>query len=179
MGRKESKAWDCIHSLCAANKMEEQNLYKRARLLLSSYSGLCWSRAAWDTLAKDPLSVEDAMCTHLAFQYLRDYSEDETKQEFITRVSNLMDVRVLQDIVNHTLMRVREFPVFGKIHFEILNKCYLSSIGYQEDDILFELDIERSRYYDRKKEAIMLFGIVFWASALPHYEELIKAVRSA
>ncbi len=179
MGRKESKAWDCIHSFCATNKMDEQNLYKRARLLLSSYGGLCWSRSAWDVLTKDPFSTEDALCAQLAFHYLRNYSEDETKQEFITRVSNLMDVRVLQEIVNHTLLRVREFPVFGKIHFEILNKCYFSSVGYQEDDILFDLDIERSRYYDRKKEAIMLFGIVFWTSALPHYEELIKTVRSA
>lgn len=129
MGRKESRAWDCIHSFCATNKMDEQNLYKRARLLLSSYGGLCWSRSAWDVLTKDPFSTEDALCTQLAFHYLRNYSEDETKQEFITRVSNLMDVRVLQEIVNHTLLRVREFPVFGKIHFEILNKCYLSSVG--------------------------------------------------
>ncbi len=77
-------------------------------------------------------------------------------KEFITRVSNLMDVRVLQEIVNYTLLRVREFPVFGKLHFEILNRCYLSSVGYQEDDILFELEIERSMYYDRKKEILWI-----------------------
>lgn len=179
MGRKESKAWDSIHSLCAAHHLEEQNLYKRARLLLSSCGSLCWSRPNGYEFAKDPFADKEALNTHLAFDYLRGFSETESKREFVTRVAKLMDVRLLQEIVNHALIRVREFPVFGKIHFEILSKCYLSSAGYREDDILFAMDIERSRYYDRKKEAIMLFGIAFWTSAIQHYEELIRSARSA
>ena len=179
MGRKESKAWDSIHSLCAAHHLQEQNLYKRARLLLSSYGSLCWSRLDRNESAKDPFTDEEALNTHLAFAYLKEFSDAESKRDFVTRIAKLMDVRLLQEIVNHALIRVKEFPVFGEIHFEILSKCYLSSVEYREDDILFAMDIERSRYYDRKKEAIMLFGIVFWTSAIQHYEELIKSARSA
>ena len=29
------------------------------------------------------------------------------------------------------------------------------------------LNMERSRFYDRKKESIMLFGISLWGSAIP------------
>lgn len=179
MGRKESKAWDCIHSLCAAHQLEEQNLYKRARLLLSSYNSLCWSQPNEDMLSIDSLAVENALNLRLAFRYLREFPGTENKRDFAASVAKLLDLRVLQEIVNHTLLRVREFPVFGKVHFEILNKCYICSVEYHEDDILLALEIERSSYYDRKKEAIMLFGIVFWTTALQHYEELFKTLSVA
>jgi hypothetical protein len=29
------------------------------------------------------------------------------------------------------------------------------------------LNLERSRYYDRKKEAIMIFGLSLWGDAIP------------
>lgn len=53
------------------------------------------------------------------------------------------------------------------MYFEILSKCYLSKFKYTESEMLELLNMERSRFYDRKKESIMLFGISLWGSAIP------------
>ena len=179
MGRKESKAWVCIHSICAANQINEENLYQRSKLLLSSFSSLYWSRVPGRQWGERPMTCEDRFRLKEAFNYLKEFPATEEKQNFLVRITTYMDVGLLQEMVNHALLRVAEFPDFGKIHFDILSKCYISAVDYQEDDILFNLHMERSRYYDRKKEAIMLFGIAFWTIAIPNYEELLAPVRIA
>ena len=173
MGRKESKAWVCIHSICAAHQIDEGNLYKRSKLLLSSFSNLYWSRMPGNQWGERPMTYEERIRLKQAFSYLKDFPATEAKQNFLIRITTYMNVGLLQEMVNHALLRVAEFPDFGKTHFDILSKCYLSTVDYQEDEILFDLHLERSRYYDRKKEAIMLFGIAFWTTAIPNYEGLL------
>ncbi len=179
MGRKESKAWVCIHSICAAHHIDEENLCKRAKLLLSSFSNLYWSRVPGNRWGEKPMTYEDRIRLKEAFNYLKEFPATEEKQTFLIRITTYMDVGLLQEMVNHALLRVAEFPDFGKTHFDILSKCYLSSVDYQEDEILFELHLERSRYYDRKKEAVMLFGIAFWTVAIRNYEELLVPAHIA
>ena len=125
------------------------------------------------------MTCEDRFRLKEAFSYLKEFPATEEKQTFLMRITIYMDVGLLQEMVNHALLRVAEFPDFGRNHFDILSKCYISAVNRQEDDILFELHMDRSRYYDRKKEAIMLFGIAFWTIAIPNYEELLIPVRIA
>ena len=37
------------------------------------------------------------------------------------------------------------------------------------------LKLERSRYYDKQKEAILVFGLAFWGTAIPKYKKFIEA----
>ena len=38
-----------------------------------------------------------------------------------------MDEELLQEMVNHSLLRVAEFPDFGKTHFDILGELLLTN----------------------------------------------------
>lgn len=58
--------------------------------------------------------------------------------------------------------------------FEIISKCYLSRWKYTEDEMINLLNMERSRFYDRKKEAVMIFGIALWGTAIPQYREQLS-----
>ena len=52
----------------------------------------------------------------------------------------------------------------------------MDKFKYTESDLLELLSIERSTYYDRKKEAVYVFGISLWGDALPKMMKFIDEV---
>jgi hypothetical protein len=40
------------------------------------------------------------------------------------------------------------------------------------------LNLERSRYYDRKKEAIMIFGLSLWGDAIPKLKVFLNDTKA-
>lgn len=56
-------------------------------------------------------------------------------------------------------MRVRDYPCNGNLYCEILSKCYLTCFKYREPELLEILNMERSTFYDKKKEAVLVFGL--------------------
>ena len=42
------------------------------------------------------------------------------------------------------------------------------------NEMLEILNLERSRYYDRKKETVMIFAISLWGTAIPKYRRLMS-----
>ncbi len=66
------------------------------------------------------------------------------------------------ELVDSAMLKVKEFPYNGDLYFENLSRCYLDKFKYTESEILDLLSMERSTYYDRKKEAIYVFGISLW-----------------
>lgn len=62
---------------------------------------------------------------------------------------------------------VDEYYNNGRLYYEILSKSYLTAFRYTESELLEILNLERSTFYDRKKEAVMLLGIALWGYAIP------------
>ena len=62
----------------------------------------------------------------------------------------------------------------GDLYFELLSKFYLSKFKYGETEMLEMLNMERSTYYDRKKEAILVFAWALWGTVLPRTLFLIE-----
>ena len=48
---------------------------------------------------------------------------------------------------------------------------------YRESEMLEVLNMERSTYYDRKKEAILLFGLSLWGTAIPKLKDFLESAR--
>ena len=60
-----------------------------------------------------------------------------------------------------SLSSLNEYPVNGNLYKNIIIECYLGKHKLTENEILQKLPaMDRSTYYDRKKEAILLFGII-------------------
>ena len=78
------------------------------------------------------------------------------------------------DLIETAMLQVREFPNGGAQYHEILSKCYLSTFQYTENELLELMSMERSRFYDRKKEAIMLFGLSLWGTAIPKLRSFLS-----
>lgn len=54
---------------------------------------------------------------------------------------------------------------------------YLNRFKYRESEMLEVLNMERSTYYDRKKEAILLFGLSLWGTAIPKLKDFLESAR--
>ena len=152
MGRKNSLAKNSIQMLCVMQHLDEQNLYERSKLLLSIYRNVCWT--ACDRAAM--LREEAEYC------YGRELEE------------GLLYLNDFAPTVDSAMVKMRDFPYSPQLYFDIVFKCYLSRFRYTEPELLETLRMERSTYYDRKKEAIKIFGLSLWGSALPQIKQALE-----
>ena len=56
------------------------------------------------------------------------------------------------------------------VYFERLSKQYIYKNRYTESELLDELRMERSVFYDRKREAVQLFSVCLFGYALPELQ---------
>ena len=177
MGRKNSEAWNSIHALCNTQELDEKQIYEKAKLLLGIYRRVCWS-----TIGRAEAVNED-VCYYYgndldgALIYLETFAPEKEKQRFEARIRTLFETRWMMELVEQAMVRVKEFPDNGDQYYDILVNFYLSRLKYTESDMLDILNMERSRYYDRKKEAIMVFGIALWGTSIPKMREFLKSSR--
>ena len=113
-----------------------------------------------------------------ALNYLTQFDPDDGSEAFENTIRSLFETRWMIDLVDNAMMRVKEFPDYGEIYFEIISKCYLTRFKYSEREILDIVNLERSRYYDRKKEAMMVFGISLWGKEIPKLKRFLEECDS-
>ena len=174
MCRRKSSAMQSIEVLCASQNMEAGILAAKAKLLLESYRRVCWA-----TLGSCTLDSDDRYCIRhegpeIALEYLRTYPHTEPRAIFESKLKSLFDSRWVMELVDDAMMQVKAFPDVGDLFFEILSKCYLSSVKYSEIDLLDVLKMERSCFYDRKKEAILTFGLAMWGTIIPRMKAILQ-----
>ena len=78
------------------------------------------------------------------------------------------------ELVEDTMVRVRDYPCNGNLYCESLSKCYLTCFKYREPELLEILNMERSTFYDKKKEAILGFGLSLWGTSIPKLKGFLE-----
>jgi len=84
-------------------------------------------------------------------------------------VCNLFENKWMIDLIDKAMRKVYDYYNNGRLYHEILSKSYLTAFRYTESELLEILNLERSTFYDRKKEAVMLLGIALWGYAIPAF----------
>ena len=83
------------------------------------------------------------------------------------RIQNLMESEHWIQLIDLAIERVRTFYKRGDLYAELLSKNYLTGVVYRVDEIIESLGLERSVYYNRRQEAVLLFGYALWAIVIP------------
>ena len=174
MCRKKTYSMQAIEAMCAAQNIDPKDLFIKAKLLLGSYRRICWA-----ALGCCKTENEDGYCLcdeHIkqALNYLKSYSTTEDRATFERQLRMLFDSRWMVELVDSAMIQVKEFPDDGERYFEILSKYFLSRFKYCESELLEVLQLERSAYYDRKKEASLSFGLALWGTVLPKTEQFLE-----
>ena len=50
---------------------------------------------------------------------------------------------------------------------------YLGKFPYTEAEMMEELNLERSSYYRRKKEAVIVFGLAIWGGSIDDLRQIM------
>lgn len=167
MSRKATKTRNYIRYICELANWNEKILYSRARMVLEIYLHVCWFTESRAEEVREKLLDMGRGQLDGALTYLETFAPDEAREHFEEKVRGLFETKWMTELVQWALLRIREYPCKGELYCNILSKCYLSQFDYRETELLELLNMERSSYYDRKKEAILLFGLALWGYAIP------------
>lgn len=174
MSRKNTQTLNSIRRLCRMQDLDEKTLYSRSKLILSAYRDICWSTAGRADQVREDLICYCGSQLDDALIYLETFAPDEAREQFEERIKTLFETRWMIELVEDTMVRVRDYPCNGNLYCEILSKCYLTCFKYREPELLEILNMERSTFYDKKKEAVLVFGLSLWGNSIPKLRGFLR-----
>ena len=152
------------------------DLYARAKLLLEIYRDVCWDVSDYAAVMREEAIYDYEYSSgdlNAALLYLENFAPTEQKARFAERVQKLFEVKWMIEIVDHAVMKVREFPGMGQLYASMLSSYYLTNSPLTEAEMMDEFGLERSTLYRRKKEAIKVFGLAIWGGSIEEFRTLM------
>lgn len=169
MGRKDTKVVKSISRMYEQMNLDGSEILHKTKLLLGVYRDVVWATLHGVDEVHEDIYYFGSELTD-ALVYLEEFAPDTEKAEFEAKVSSLFENKWMIDLIDKAMTRVYDYHNNGRLYHEILSKCYLTAFRYTESEILELLNLERSTFYDRKKEAILLLGISLWGYAIPMFK---------
>ena len=173
LSRRNTGAWNNICSLCEMDNIDGKQLYEKAKMLLGIYRRVCWSTIGRADTVAEEICYYCGSDLDGALLYLEEFAPEKEKEQFESRIKTLFETRWMVELVDSAMLKVHDFPENGQLYHEIISKCFLTKFRYSENELLEILNLERSRFYDRKKEAIMVFGLSLWGSSIPKLKSFL------
>ncbi|SKC77486.1 hypothetical protein [Maledivibacter halophilus] len=149
------------------HKKIDAETYHNARLLLKTYSTVAWENAT---------NYQDIVCEHSETYGTEDYSgleimsqlgEEKKARELKDKLMNVAENMIMLEAIERALIHVKEYPYNGQLYYEIISKNFFVKYKYSEREMLESLDMARTTYYRKRKEAIHLFGVSLWGFIIP------------
>ncbi len=109
--------------------------------------------------------IESGLC------YLENFAPDIELQAFEEKVLLPCSKSNVGQYIDRALLRLKRYPDRGELYYEILTKQFIYRFNSTEKELLEELNIERSVFYDRKREAIYLFSVCLFGYSIPEVLE--------
>ena len=138
--RKESSTVQKCKRQMATLGFDSQLAYHRVKLILKIYRDVVWVLServeelheyAWE------LGAQDA---DTGLIYLQSFAPDMDLQEFEERVCCVMENRMLVDVIDRALLRLKRYPDRGELYYEILTKQFIHRFNSTEKELLDELN---------------------------------------
>lgn len=152
------------------------NSYKKADLLLNLYRKIDWTlQGRIDDIEETYAYESDSMLETLSC--LLEFIPPKEMNVFKAKATAAMKSRTLMDLINTAVVRLREYPCNGVLYHSIIELKYTSYFIFTEEEILEQLDLERSTYYRKKKEATYLIGYILFGFVIPDYVKTEKVAN--
>jgi hypothetical protein len=151
---------------------DNEKAYHKTKLLLKIYRDVVWSIE--DRVAEIEEEYYEMGSNSLAeaLEYLDEYDPNMNRKKLEDELCSVFKSKLLIEIVDKALLKVKKYPDYGDIYFEIIYKQYIQKNKYPEKYIIQVLNCERTTFYKRKKEAIKIMGVALWGYVLPELKGL-------
>lgn len=151
-----------------------ENSYLKIKVVLEQYKTSSWTNNNSVSLSNiADYDVYDEVYGEDRFAYFTGFISSDDMKSFKIRSKTAVQTKEFSELVQAAVLKVREYPKKGEEYYNILDMKYLNFFDYDENEILELLEIERSTYFRKKKEAMYLLGYVLFGFTLPMY--IIKA----
>ena len=157
-----------LSEMIAKEKSFDSKLFHKTKLLLKIYKDVVWR-------AEDTINDLDAQSYELGgrrIAQMMDFLSFEFNgcmdvKRLEKRLMYVNETKILIEIIDKSLLKLYNYPDYGKLYFEIISRQYIFKQRCTERELLRALNIERTMFYRRKKEAINLTGVILWGYILP------------
>lgn len=165
--RTITKAMQFIEIQAQYFNLDSKQLYSQTKSLLMLYRNVVWSVKKRANNLQNEISGTYGMQLNTALMYLSDFAPNRAKEDFEITVSNLFQSHWLIKLIDLSLKYVYDYPIYGETYANILKLRFLEEAKRNDGTVSEILSLERSTYYDRKKEAILLLGVSLWGFVIP------------
>ena len=166
--RAPTKAMQFIEAQAQALRLDPKEIYTKTKALLHLYQNVVWSVKNRADNLRQEISGTYGMHLNTALMYLSDLAPEKTKAGFEASVTTLFQSKWIIELLDLSLQCVRDYPLYGETYAELLHLRFMDEIRRSDANVSELLALERSTYYDRKKEAIMLMGLSLWGFVVPN-----------
>lgn len=170
--KKQMNSIDQLNIMITQDKAFNEKVFHKAKLLLKLYKDVVWRLE--ETICDMDAQAYDFGGRRIAqlMEFLSfEFEGDMDKRLVEKQLMNIEETHMLIDIVDKALMKLKKYPEYGELYFEIITKQYIYKNRYTEREMLEIINVERTMFYKRKKEAINLMGVILWGYILPPLQE--------
>lgn len=148
-------------------EFDKEKLYRQAKSLLSLYRSVVWSVKKRACRMQQRISGSYGMELNTALLYLSDFAPTSKQMDFDAEVTSLFHSKWLLELIDIALTYVKDYPVYGEEFEQLIRLRFADETARTDAEVSEYLNLERSTFYQRKKEAILLLGISLWGFVLP------------
>lgn len=154
---------ELIRQVCRVRRLDEDDTFKITKRLLENYRSALWIHSGASDAARAILTGDGKRQVKEWYLTLKRLTREEQVVASIdSAIFHICRTAWIMDVVDQVLCSVKEFNPFGNLYHDILRLAYFDEENRTDQEVIDELDLERSTYYRRKKEAILLCGILMW-----------------
>ena len=175
--RATTKAMQYIELQARHFDLDTKTLLAQTKAILMVYRHVVWSVQNRANLMRREIAGTYGMQLSTALIYLSDFAPMATRDEFEAKVSSLFHSKWLVELIDLALQYVQGYPVYGDLYTQLLQLRFMQEANRTDDEVSELLGLERSTYYDRKKEAILLMGISLWGYVVPTTMSVYRRVE--
>ena len=167
---RESKFTKSMKQSYAANHLDFDTTYERTIALLKVYRDAYWCLSE-DFEELEEYSYIECGDSEAVITYLTTFAPEKELQFFTDRVQNAAESRLILSLIRRASLRMKDYPNGGAVYYDIISLTYMYYCVNTQEDILDMLDMERSTYFRKKKEAVLLLGYILFGKIIPEHRE--------
>ena len=161
-----SQQLELITQLCKARRLDVEDTFVIAKKLLENFRSAIWMQGGLSDAARSILMGERKREVKQWYINLKKLTREELRDASInSAIFHIYRTDWILKAVDVVLEKVKEFYPSGEVYYNILAKAYFDEEDKKDLEVAEELALDRSTYYRRKKEAILLCGMLLWEEA--------------
>src|SRR5665647_107186 len=165
--RRESVVMKQCALMYKGLNIDRNSVLHKTKLLLKIYRSVVWSASNRVFEICETAEMYSSKKMEETLEYFANYAPEIEQERFSEEIRSLFETQWLISLIDNTMNKIYKYPDNGQLYHDILSKQYLRDCKYTEREMIELLNLERSTYYDKKREAVALFSVCMWGYAIP------------